>query len=165
LHLVPFVFFTPCGRLNWLLCSSKTHTHPFNGPFSGTTRVSRYQKGKNSLDFSVARDSAWQWHQLGHMQICISLQAGNHTSTPPLLFTGRMPFLPPEQQCQSVPVKTSTFFDTVRISRGSGSIKWSSVRLLLCPSVRPSVCPVVRQQEQRAAGLLLSASRAGDISR
>jgi len=23
-----------------------THMHPFNGPFSGTTRVSRYQKGK-----------------------------------------------------------------------------------------------------------------------
>jgi len=23
-----------------------THTHPFNSPFSGTTRVSRYQKGK-----------------------------------------------------------------------------------------------------------------------
>ena len=23
-----------------------THTHPFNGPFSGTTEVSRYQKGK-----------------------------------------------------------------------------------------------------------------------
>ena len=23
-----------------------THTHPFNGPFSGTTRVSQYQKGK-----------------------------------------------------------------------------------------------------------------------
>ena len=23
-----------------------THTHPFNGPFSGTTRVSRYHKGK-----------------------------------------------------------------------------------------------------------------------
>ena len=23
-----------------------THTHPFNGPLSGTTRVSRYQKGK-----------------------------------------------------------------------------------------------------------------------
>ena len=27
-----------------------THTHPFNGPFSGTTRVGRYQKGKTSLD-------------------------------------------------------------------------------------------------------------------
>jgi len=23
-----------------------THTHPFNGPLSGTTRVSQYQKGK-----------------------------------------------------------------------------------------------------------------------
>jgi len=23
-----------------------THTHPFSGPFSGTTQVSQYQKGK-----------------------------------------------------------------------------------------------------------------------
>jgi len=28
----------------------KTHSHPFNGPLSGTTRVSRYQKGKTNLD-------------------------------------------------------------------------------------------------------------------
>ena len=49
------------------------HTHPFNGPSSGTTWVSWYQKGKTNLDFTVARDSQWQWHQLGHMQICISL--------------------------------------------------------------------------------------------
>jgi len=34
-----------------------THTHPFNGPFSGTTQVSRYQKGKTNLDFTEARDS------------------------------------------------------------------------------------------------------------
>jgi len=27
-----------------------THTHPFNGPLSGTTQVSRYQKGKTNLD-------------------------------------------------------------------------------------------------------------------
>jgi len=47
-----------------------THRHPFNGPFSGTTRVSRYQKDKTNLDFSKARDSEWQWHQLGHMQVC-----------------------------------------------------------------------------------------------
>ena len=26
-----------------------THTHPFNGPLSGTTQVSRYQNGKTSL--------------------------------------------------------------------------------------------------------------------
>jgi len=36
------------------------HTHPFNGPFSGTTQVSRYQKGKTNLDFTEARDSEWQ---------------------------------------------------------------------------------------------------------
>ena len=63
-----------------------THTHPFNGPLSRTTRVSRYQKGKTSLDFTEARDSKWQWHQLGHMQVCTSLQTDNHTSTPLLSF-------------------------------------------------------------------------------
>jgi len=45
-----------------------THTHPFNGRLSGTTQVSRYQKGKTNLDFTEARDSERQWHQLGHMQ-------------------------------------------------------------------------------------------------
>ena len=30
----------------------KTHTHPFNGPFSGTTRVNQYQKGNINLDFT-----------------------------------------------------------------------------------------------------------------
>ena len=34
-----------------------THTHTFNGPFSGTSQVSRYQKGKTNLDFTEARDS------------------------------------------------------------------------------------------------------------
>jgi len=62
------------------------HTHPFNGPFSGTTQVTRYQKGKTNLDFTEARDSEWQWHQLGHMQVSTSLQTDNHTSTPPLSF-------------------------------------------------------------------------------
>ena len=32
-----------------------SHSHPFNGPLSGTTWVSRYQKGKTSLDFTGAR--------------------------------------------------------------------------------------------------------------
>ena len=71
------------------------HAHPFSGPFSGTTRVSQYQKVKTNLDFTEARDSEWKWHQLGHMQVCTSLQTDNHASTPPLsFFTGRMPFLP-----------------------------------------------------------------------
>ena len=63
-----------------------THTHPFNGPVSGTTQVSRHQKVKTNLDFTEAKDSEWQWHQLGHMQVCTLLQTDNHISTPPLCF-------------------------------------------------------------------------------
>jgi len=63
-------------------CTFHTHTctHPFNGPLSGTIQVSRYQKGKTNLGFTEARDSEWQWNQLGHMQVCTPslsfLQAG-----------------------------------------------------------------------------------------
>ena len=48
--------------------------------------MSRYQKGKTNLDFSETRDSEWQWHQLGYMQVCNSFQTDNHASTPPLSF-------------------------------------------------------------------------------
>jgi len=58
----------------------------FNGLFSRTARVSWYQKGKTNLDFTEARDSEWQYHQLGHMQVCTSLQTDNRTGTPPLNF-------------------------------------------------------------------------------
>jgi len=90
-----------CGHVDTETWALVTHA-PIYFPLSGTTRVSRYQKGKNSLDFTEARDSEWQWHQLGHMQVCTSLQTDNHSNTSPLsFFTGRMPFLPPNQQRQS----------------------------------------------------------------
>jgi len=56
---------------------ARTHTHR-------TTRVSWYQKGKTNL--AEARDTEWQWHQLGHMQVCTSLQIDNHASTSQLFF-------------------------------------------------------------------------------
>jgi len=79
------------------------YIHTFNGLFSGTTRVSRCQKGKTNSDFTEARDSEWQWHQKINVsiQVCTSLQTDNHASTPQLIFTGRAPFLPPDQQRQS----------------------------------------------------------------
>ena len=87
----------------------QAHTHTrFNGPLSGTTRVNRYQKDKTNLDFTEARDIQWQWHQLDHMQVCTSLQTDDHASTPPIkFFTGRMPFLPPNQQRQSTEGKST----------------------------------------------------------
>jgi len=72
------------GRNRYL--RAHTHTHPFNGPFSRTTRVHWCQKGKTNLLYTEARDSEWQWHQLGHMQVCTSLQTDYHASTPPLCF-------------------------------------------------------------------------------
>jgi len=50
--------------------------------------VSRYQKGETNLDFTEARDSEWQWHQLSHMQVCTLLQTDNYASNPPLSFYG-----------------------------------------------------------------------------
>ena len=64
------------------------NTHPFNGPFSGITRVSRYQKGKTNLDFTEARDSEWQWHQLNHMVqlFCRTYGRDRQTDTQTILY-------------------------------------------------------------------------------
>jgi len=93
-----------------------THTHPhLTALCPGTTQVSRYQKGKTNLDFTEARDSEWQWHQLGHMQVCTSLQRDNRASTPPLkFFTGPMPFLPPNQQRQSTESTRGTKYKLIK---------------------------------------------------
>jgi len=65
--------------------------------------VGQYQKGKTTLDFTEARDTEWQWHQLGHMQVCTSLQTDNHASTSPLgFFTGRMPFRRPTNSIKAL---------------------------------------------------------------
>jgi len=45
-------------HLGGVILRPHTHTHPFNGPFSGTTQV--YQKGKTNLDFTEARNSERQ---------------------------------------------------------------------------------------------------------
>jgi len=75
-----------CGNADRIKNCHITTLQPFNGLFSRTTWVSRYQNGKTNLDFTGARDSEWQWHQLGHMQVYNSLQTDNHASTPPLCF-------------------------------------------------------------------------------
>jgi len=53
-----------------------------------TTRVRWYQKVKpKPIWLPGARDSAWQWYQLDHMQIvCTLLQTDNHASTSSLSF-------------------------------------------------------------------------------
>jgi len=80
-----------------------THTHTtqaFYGSldFVQDCLVNWYQKGKTNLDFNEARNSQWKCN----MWICTSLLTGNHATSPPLsFFTGRMPFMPPNQQRQN----------------------------------------------------------------
>jgi len=83
--------------LIWLLTIPHTHTQPFNGPFSRTTRVSRYQSGFYwSKRQWVAMASAGPYASL---HLAPDRQPHQHPTT--LFFTGRMPLLPPNQQCQS----------------------------------------------------------------
>jgi len=64
-----------------------THTHTrLTALFPGLPRSASTRKVKTNLDFTEARDSELQWYQLGHTQICTSLQTDNHASTPPLRF-------------------------------------------------------------------------------
>ena len=122
-------------RLMPSACRLISHLYTFNGPLSEITRVSRYQKGKTNLDFNGARDSEWQWHQLGHMQVCTSLQTDNHASTPPLcFFTGRMPFLPPNQQRQSTEgtICMIAVYNINYICIGGYAVRCVDVRACVC---------------------------------
>ena len=91
-----------------------THTHtdttqynyyyyyyPFNGLFSRTTWVSRYQKGKTSLDLNEARDDGVLGCSGISWTICKQSAPRSRQTTTPTphcsMFTGRMLFLMPYQ--------------------------------------------------------------------
>jgi len=81
-----------------------THTHPFNGPFSGTTRVSRYQKGRGLKQIWILLKQETVSGSVISWVICKFAPGSRQITTPAphhSVFTGRMPFLPPNQQCQS----------------------------------------------------------------
>ena len=76
-----------------------THTQPFYGPFSGTTRVSRCQKRTKTL---WCKGSLTEADTLTiRLDTTPSGLTSAHLHHPPPFFTGWMPFLPPNQQCQS----------------------------------------------------------------
>jgi len=75
-----------CDDYNNRQTDRHTHTHQFNGPLSGTTQVSRYQRGKTNLDFTEAKRRWVAVESAGLMQLCTYLQTDNNASTPPLSF-------------------------------------------------------------------------------
>jgi len=79
--------------------------HPFNGLFSRTTWVCRYQKGKPSLDLNEARDAGILGCSGISWTICKRSTPRSREMTTPTphhsIFTDRMLFLTPNQQRQS----------------------------------------------------------------
>jgi len=75
--LVIYIVSIPC-------INKRKNTHLFNGPFPGLPRWASTRKVKPIWILLKQETLEWQWHQLGHMQVCTSLQTDNHASTPPL---------------------------------------------------------------------------------
>ena len=76
-------------QISKLVFGPHTHTHThtrLTALFPGLPGWASTRKVKPIWILLKQRDSEWQWHQLGHMQACISLQTGNHASTPLLSF-------------------------------------------------------------------------------
>ena len=77
--ILVFILFFSWSYYIFYFSDSLQNTHPFNGPLSGTTRVSRYQKGKTNVDFTETRvsygelRSSIRWKSSGsgiHWAIC-----------------------------------------------------------------------------------------------
>ena len=63
---------TRSSQANSNKMSINTHIHAHLTALFPDYQVSWYQEGKTDLDFTEARDSEWQWHQLGRIH-CTSL--------------------------------------------------------------------------------------------
>jgi len=76
-----------------------THTHTrLTALFPGLPRWAGTRKVKTNY---WSKRQWVAWHQLGHMQVCTLLQTDTMPAPHHSVFTGRMPFLPPNQQRQS----------------------------------------------------------------
>ena len=88
-------------QVNVLNTHTHTHTHPFNGPFRGLPRWAGTRKVKPIWILpkqETVSGSVISW------AICHSAPRSRQITTPAphhSVFTGRMPFLPPNQQRQS----------------------------------------------------------------
>ena len=81
----------------WTTASKRHQKHQ---KVTRTTRVSRTRKVKPI--WILLKQETVSGNGISWAIVSISLQTDNHASTPPVsFFTGRMPFLPPNQQHQS----------------------------------------------------------------
>ena len=72
----------PCEGMICLLplLYNYINAHPFNSPLSATTQVSRYQKGKTNLDFTVSGSGiSWAICKSAHRSRQITTPAPHHS--------------------------------------------------------------------------------------
>ena len=90
---------------NAMTNTTTTTIHPFNGLFSRTTWISRYEKGKTNLDLNEARDDGVLGCSGISQTICKQFAPCSRQTTTPTphhsIFTGQVLFLKSSQQCQS----------------------------------------------------------------
>ena len=95
----------PHQRSSLCIMHNTTTLRPFNGLCSRTAWVSQYQEGKTSRDLNEARDDCFLGCSGISWTICKQFAPRFRQITTPTphhsVFTGRMLFLPPSQQCQS----------------------------------------------------------------
>ena len=99
---------TLCHDGVWSHKLQHTHTHTFNSPLSGTIRVSRYQKRNVKPTWILLKREtvsgsgiSWAMCKSAPRSRQIIMPAPHHS-----VFTGRMPFLPPNQEHQSTHTHT-----------------------------------------------------------
>ena len=69
----------------------------------------------------LKQETEWQWHQLGHVQICSSFQIDNHASTSPLSFLkARCPSCCPTNSIKALKAKA------LKASSTTSCWKWNS---------------------------------------
>ena len=116
-----------------------THTHTHTRIMAhcpGLPRWAGTGKVKTNLNFTEARGSEWQWHQLGHMQAGTSLQTDDHASTPPLSFLqARCPSCRPTNSVKAL----NGYPERSKINKHSMSCRSSFMSFGVCMCVCLSV--------------------------
>ena len=102
--------------------SYHTHTHTrLTALCPGLPGWASTKKAKPIWILLKQKDSEWQWHQLGHMQVCTSLQTDNHASSPHHSVFYRPDALPAAQPTASKHLRHQ---NTSHLNAASGKSSW-----------------------------------------
>ena len=148
---------------------TKLLQHRFNGLFSRTAWVSRYQKGKTSLDLNEARDDGVLGCSGISRTICKQSAPHSRQKTTSThhhsMFTGQMLVLTPNQQCQST-VGTILDYRAMRMVNivVHGCRVRCSVEISRAPHLQPLSLPLKPANVTQAVSEALETAKRQSIS-